>query len=508
MTAVTPSPQVREVAPSVARNSLWNLLGLALPIAAALVCIPLLVRLLGVERFGILTLISAVFGYFGVFDLGIGRSLTKFVAERADRGDGEESARLIWTALALLLLLSVAAAAAVALLAPWLTRTVMSVSASFQRETVGSLRVLALGFPMMFAGNGLRGVLEARGRFGLTNAVRAPLGVFNFAGPLVALHFADSLMAATAMLVAGGALACLSYLALCLAVTPAMRRHPDVDLSVVRPLVRLGGWMTVSTIVGPFMVYLDRFVIGAVASMSVVAYYTTPYALVSRLWVLPLSLIGVLFPIFSRAFLADRERASALLFKGIRYVSLMLFPLVLVIVALAREGLGVWLGPAFAEHSATVLQCLAGAVFFNSLAQVAFSLVQASGRADLTARLHLVELPLYLVALWAMIASYGVVGAAITWAARVVVDAIVTFAFVWRLVPEGRPRILQLAASSAVIGATFAVAALLPTTGARLAFVAVALAAFAVFAWRFVLTADERGRLRHPLGPRAAWDAQ
>jgi O-antigen/teichoic acid export membrane protein len=266
--------------------------------------------------------------------------------------------------------------------------------------------------------------------------------------------------------------------------------------------------MTVSTIVGPFMVYLDRFVIGAVASMSVVAYYTTPYALVSRLWVLPLSLIGVLFPIFSRTFLADREHASALLFKGIRYVSLMLFPPVLVIVALAREGLGVWLGPAFAEHSATVLQCLAAAVFFNSLAQVAFSLVQAAGRADLTARLHLVELPLYLAALWAMIASYGVVGAAIAWAARVIVDTIVLFAFVWCLVPETRPQMLQLAASSLGVGATFALAAFLPTTGVRLAFVAVTLAAFAVLAWRFVLTADERSRLRHPLGPRAAWQAQ
>ena len=382
-------------------------------------------------------------------------------------------------------------------------RTVMSVAPPLQRETVGSLRVLALGLPMLFAGNGLRGVLEARGRFGLTNAVRAPLGVFNFAGPLVALHFADSLVAVTAMLVAGTVLACVSYLALSLAVTPGLRRHLAVDFSVVRPLVRLGGWMTVSTVVGPFMVYLDRFVIGAVASMSVVAYYTTPYALVSRLWVLPLSLIGVLFPIFSRTFAADRERASALLFKGVRYVSLMLFPPVLVIVALAREGLGVWLGPAFAEHSTAVLQWLAAAVFFNSLAQVAFSLVQASGRADLTARLHLVELPLYLAALWAMIASHGVVGAAITWAGRVIVDAVVLFAFVWRLVPEARSRMLQLAGLLVGVGATFAVAALLTTTGVRLAFLAVALVAFTVLAWRFMLTADERSHLSHPLEARA-----
>ena len=96
MTTVTPPLPPSGAAPSVARNSLWNFVGQALPMAAALACIPFLVRALGVERFGILTLISAVFGYFGVFDLGIGRSLTKFVAERADRGRrrGERKAHL------------------------------------------------------------------------------------------------------------------------------------------------------------------------------------------------------------------------------------------------------------------------------------------------------------------------------------------------------------------------------------------------------------------------------
>lgn len=499
MSALAPLPPRNVVAASFARNSVWNLLGQVLPMAAALICIPLLVRQLGIERFGILTLISAAIGYFGLFDLGIARSLTKFVAERTDLGEGEESARLIWTALTLLLALSVVGAVIVVLLAPWLTRTVLSVSLPFQRETVGSLCVLALGFPMVFAGNGLRGVLEARGRFGLTNAVRAPLGVFSFAGPLLALKFANSIVAVTAALVASWALACTGYLALCLKVNSEMRRHIGFDPSVVGPLVRLGSWMTVSTVVSPFMVYLDRFVIGAVASMAVVAYYTAPYAVVSKLWVLPLSLIGVLFPLFSRAYLADRGRVSSLLFRGIRYVSLLLFPPVLVIVALAREGLAWWLGQGFAEHSATVLQILAAAVFFNSLAQVAFALVQAVGRADLTARLHLVELPLYLGALWVMIASYGVVGAAITWAARVIVDAVVLYAFVWRLVPECRQEIRRAVGGALATGATFVAAALLRTTGVRVGFVLGGLLISAVIAWRFVLTADDRTRIRHPL---------
>jgi len=70
----------------LAQSSLWNLLGQGVPIAAALVAIPLLVKGLGTERFGILTLAWVVIGYFSLFDLGMGRALTKVVAEELAAG--------------------------------------------------------------------------------------------------------------------------------------------------------------------------------------------------------------------------------------------------------------------------------------------------------------------------------------------------------------------------------------------------------------------------------------
>ena len=72
--------------PRLARNTLWSLLGQGAPLLAALVTIPVLVRNLGTERFGILTLIWMVIGYFSVFDLGLGRALTKLVAAKLGAG--------------------------------------------------------------------------------------------------------------------------------------------------------------------------------------------------------------------------------------------------------------------------------------------------------------------------------------------------------------------------------------------------------------------------------------
>ncbi|MCI0403070.1 MAG: flippase, partial [Acidobacteria bacterium] len=50
-------------------------------------CIPPIIAGLGAERFGLLALAWAVLGYFNIFDLGLGRATTKFVAESLGRGE-------------------------------------------------------------------------------------------------------------------------------------------------------------------------------------------------------------------------------------------------------------------------------------------------------------------------------------------------------------------------------------------------------------------------------------
>src|SRR5256885_16689772 len=65
----------------LARNAVWNLLSLTAPMLVALGAIPALIRTLGADRFGILTLAWMLIGYCSLFDLGLGRALTKLVSE-------------------------------------------------------------------------------------------------------------------------------------------------------------------------------------------------------------------------------------------------------------------------------------------------------------------------------------------------------------------------------------------------------------------------------------------
>jgi O-antigen/teichoic acid export membrane protein len=78
-------------------------------------------------------------------------------------------------------------------------------------------------------------------------------------------------------------------------------------------------------------------------------------------------------------------------------------------------------------HSTRVLQILSLGVLANGLAAIPFALIQGTGRADITGKLHLLELPFYLAAVWYLTVHYGIAGTAVAWLLRVVADCILLF---------------------------------------------------------------------------------
>jgi O-antigen/teichoic acid export membrane protein len=477
----------------LAKNTLWNLVGSGAPMLVAVFCIPILIRGLGKERFGVLTLAWVLIGYAGLFDLGLGRALTQLVAKKLGAGKEREIPSVVWTSLLLMLLLGIAGAVVVFLISPWLVGHGLNVPGALQAETLQAFRLLGVSLPFVITTAGLRGLLEAHQRFGLINTLRVPMGVFTFAGPLLVLPLSNSLVPVVAVLVGGRIIGWGAHLVLCLRVAPELRRSIAWERSNVGPLLRFGGWMTVSNVVGPLMVTLDRFVIGALVSMTAVAYYATPYEVVTKLWVLPGALMGVMFPAFSTGFAQDHERSAVLFGRSVKSLFLLLFPIMLCTVALAQDALKLWLGAEFAQHSFRVLQILAVGVFLNSLAFVPFALLQGAGRPDLTAALHLIELPLYLALLWWLIGGFGVEGAAIAWTARVTVDALLLFLLARKLLPGDGPILLRTAILPATALLTLAVAALLrgPVV-VKGVFLLGTILCFALVAWFWILTPEER----------------
>jgi O-antigen/teichoic acid export membrane protein len=424
----------------LAKNTAWNLIGNAAPMLVAFFSIPLVIKGLGTDRFGILTLVWALIGYASLFDLGLGRALTQLVATRLGCGKTDDIPSLVWTSLFLMSVMGVVGTIILFSFAPWIVRRVLHVPAVLEHETLWSVYLIGISIPFVISTSGLRGLLEAYQRFDLTTMLRVPMGALTFAGPIFVLPFSKGLFPVVGVLVGSRVLTWGAHLLLCFKVTPLLRRSIVWQSAAVRSLLRFGSWMTVSNVVGPLMVTLDRFIISSLLPVSEVAYYATPYEVVTKFWLVPSSLLGVVFPAFSTNFVRDRPRTTLLYSVTLKCLMAILFPMVLLIVILAGDGLKLWLGAEFAQHSVRTLQWLAIGAFVNCLAAAPFAVVQSVGRPDLTAKLHLIELPFYAVALFWLTKAQGIEGAAIAWTVRSGFDALVLFVLAKRFLPP-RPSI-------------------------------------------------------------------
>jgi O-antigen/teichoic acid export membrane protein len=476
----------------VGRNAALNLAGHAAPLVAAIFLVPPLVARLDVERFGFLALAWALVGYLALFDLGIGRALTRLVASRE-----KELPELARVALLLTLLLGAIAGGLLFVFAPALAHGVLAMPSGLQTETVDALRLLALYLPLVTLTAALRGILEGRERFGWVNVIRGVLGVLTFVAPLVAAAWSTSLPALVAALGVPRLAGALAHWAVCRGVAPALIGFRWPRWAAAQRLLAYGGWLTVSNIVGPLTVYADRFVIGTLLAVSALAYYSAPYEVVTRLWLVPAALTGVLFPAMAAA---ATERLAALYRGGVKAVLAIAFPILLGIVLFAAEGLQFWLGEVFAAEATRVTQLLAVGVAVNCLAYLPFTMLQARGRADLTAKTHVAELPIYAVVLSGAISLWGIEGAAFAWALRCAGDAAALFILARTVhgVPWGftRAQLAFIAVALAVL-----IVAMVPVTLAlRVGYFVTGLIVLCVLGWVVLLDHAERSRLADPLG--------
>ncbi len=441
----------------LARNSLLNLLGLGAPLLVAAVSIPILIDVLGAARFGLLTLMWAVVSYFGLFDLGLGRSLTQQLSVMMARGSLDEIGPVVGTACALMAALGLAAGLVLALLAPWGVDLVNGVPD--RAETIVAVLAMACAVPAVVLTSGLRGILEAQHAFGLINLIRLPLGIFTFLGPLaVASWFGPRLDWIAAALLAVRVLALLAHLAATARTLPAGHAYLAPKRRCIRPLLTAGGWLTLGNLVGPLIGYADRFIIGATVSASAVAFYATPHELVTKLWIVPAALTAVLFPTFAAATAGSGANSWSLAMQGVRWIYTALLPVTLALALYAHEILALWISPDFAIDSAPILRLMAIGIFINCLAHVPLTLLQGAGQARAPALLQAVQVLPFVALMWWATRSHGVIGAALLWLARMALDTALMFALGARAHGgEGalRPSI-RLTSATLLAGAAFA----------------------------------------------------
>ncbi len=406
-------------------STVFNFAGRALPAVLLLVTTPIYLHLIGVERYGAMSILWLALGYFGAFDLGLGRAVAQRIARLpalktlSPRDMVRTRGDIFWTSLiASIVVSSVASVGLFWPLMELVVNHVLHISPELRVEADHSIWVLLLFLPIATTLSVLMGTREGTEHFGYLNAGQLsglvsyqlfPLGMALLG--LVALPY---LMSAAILGRMGGSLILFFF---CQKVLGSP--HPRFHWGLLVSLLRYGGWISISAILSPLMYITDRFFIGAQLGMSYVAQYVVPFNMVMYGLMLPQSLTTALFPRYA---VLREEEAQSTMIMAVRLIAAVMVPISILGIWWMNGFLSWWLGSKFADRSAIVGQLLLVGLWINAIAQAPYGFLQARGRADLTAKFHLIEIVIYLPALWWAISDLGIAGAALVWDLRVALD--------------------------------------------------------------------------------------
>lgn len=425
----------------ILRHSLINLIGYGLPVLLAILTIPWLLQHMGTERFGLLALAWAVIGYLTLFDFGLGRAMSQQVATYANHTDTMHITRLFWDAHITIIGFGLIGTMFAIAIMPMAINYLPNLDDRLREETIHAAWFTALMvFPSLLL-NSFSNFLIALENFSWLNGLKIPLNALNIVIPVWVTAYPETQMlgildSTCLYLLIGRCAFVLVMFVTCIHVSPAIMKLTDFNYLYPKYLLKLGGWMTVTNIVGPMMTYFDRFFISAVLSPQAVAIYTIAYELASKLSIIPNSLSTSLAPTFAKP--ADNQQANNItIVKSIQLLSSIFIPLLLLIYLFIEPLLKSWLGTNDVQAMANSVHWLAWGFYLNAIALIAYTYLQYIGRPDLTAKLHLLELPLYAIILWLCLNTLGIKGAAIAWFIRAGFDMLCLLAIIHYL---NRPR--------------------------------------------------------------------
>ena len=411
-------------------NSAFNLMGVVIPALVALACTPLLLRLLGPDLFGLLSIQLAVLVLLSVNDFGVSRAVVLVSIARGGFSDAGERLQTVRAGLHLVLLLS-CAVLLLSFLFPallWLSGPALSADTLLSWLLVGFASALAL--PTL----PLRARLEIEERFASLNVLRSAGASLLFLAPLLAVWVEPTLVSAALGHLASRAVVLLAFgalggsellrgltgqMRLLVAALPSLNSFP-----VHRELVARGSWLGIAGLVSMLIGYVDRFALGLLVGAAAVAPYAVAAELATKVWMVVGAMTAAATPQIAAGWKLQ-DASWHLPFRLLAWgVCLTVLAIHAVFSLLGAPLLQLWLGDGFRPEMVSLLAILSVGITINCASQMNYVILLIAGGERAAAKLQFLILPLTIIASLAAARIWGPVGVAWVFTARLALDSL------------------------------------------------------------------------------------
>ncbi len=403
----------------IKKNIAANFAGSIWQALMGLLFIPLYIKFMGIESWGLIGIFATLQAVFGLLDMGLSSTLNREMARLSVLPHKEQEMRnLVRTLEVLYWGVAVFVGITAVSLSPviahhWIKAGQLSAQ-TIEHALLIMGFVIALQMPVGFYSGGLMGLQ----RQVLLNAINAGISTLRGVGAVLILWLVSPTIHAYFLWQIVISVINIFLLALFL-----WRRLPIGDKKAVFQKQLLSGiWrfaagMSGITILAVILIQLDKIILSKMISLEMFGYYTLAS-------VIAMSLGRIVGPVFSGIYprltqlasLDDQEGLKILYHKSCQFMSVLILPVAIVVAVFSYEILLLWTQkPELAERAHLLVSLLILGTAINCLMHLPYALQLAFGWTKIGLKICIFLIIIFVPSIIILTKDYGPIGAAIAW---------------------------------------------------------------------------------------------
>jgi O-antigen/teichoic acid export membrane protein len=386
----------------------------------SLAFVPVYIKFLGVESYGLIGAFLTLQAVIFLLDLGLGPALTRELARSVrteaavgDPGDLLRTLEVIYWAMAVCIAIVIWCAA------PLFATHWLQASGLSNEEVVLAIRTAGISLALQWSTNLYSGGLAGLHKQVLLGVITAGGGTLRVVMTVLALWLiAPNLQS---FFLAQAVANCVQSAVTARAVWRQLRNRrsgrPAFRPALVRAIMRFATGMTAITFTAVVLTQLDKAVLSKTLPLESFGYYAIASTLASGLYIFISPMFGVLFPRFAELVARDDDAGLRRLYHAsCQLMSMIILPVAATLTLFSPEVLMLWTGDAvIAAKSHLILSLLVVGNAINGLMNMPYAMQLAHGWTSLSLYLNLVAICICTPLIYLLSLKVGAVGGAIVW---------------------------------------------------------------------------------------------
>lgn len=390
--------------------SVWSaILGLAM--------VPLYLKYLGMESYGLIGFFTTTLAILSLLDMGLSPTINREVARFSALGEQNKAAKLLHTLSIVYWFMALFIVVVIIIVAPYISEHWLK-SEQLDSNTISSVIMLmglvaACRWPIGLYQGALMGA-QRQAVSSTINIIMSTLGSF---GAFIVLAFISPTIQAFFIFQAFSGI--IYAISMRFAAWRIIGRISSMkfDLNEFKRIWRFSAGMGAISIVGLVLTQLDKVMLSKMVSLAEFGHYALATVAVSSLAILIMPLFNVVYPRLSALVATgDKEKLTNTYLLATRLLATVLFPIAMLLVIYSEDLVFIWTGRSeVAKSVAPVISLLAIGSALHGVMYMTYALQLAHGLARLALTISIILVIILFPLIIIFVLKFGALGGAMAW---------------------------------------------------------------------------------------------